>query len=93
MCRVVKRNELGNKTSTEPKAKTIANSSSIGNFSANEYIDPNDISCEPCPIASPCQFTPLPEFDPPSLDNDPSSIWVSPDLILDSSKVFNLSKV
>ncbi|XP_065878775.1 NAC domain-containing protein 71-like [Euphorbia lathyris] len=93
LCRVVKRNG-------EPKAKTIggssSSSSSIGNLSAQVFSNPNEIPCEASylhneslhssPVASPCQFTPIPEFHPPSMDNLPSSIWVSPDLILDSSK-------
>ncbi|WCJ20661.1 NAC domain containing protein 71 [Euphorbia peplus] len=96
LCRVVKRNEQqGNKAN----AKTICSSSSIENLATPVFSNPNDISCEPSylynenesyhssPVASPyCQFTPLPEFDPPSINNQPSNIWVSPDLILDSSK-------
>ena len=38
----------------------------------------------------PYEVTQAPPFEPVSVDTDPARIWVSPDLILDSSKVYNL---
>ncbi|XP_022772407.1 NAC domain-containing protein 71-like [Durio zibethinus] len=58
----------------------------------------DDISCQTSypniesryasPITSPYPYevTQVPPFEPVSVDTDPSSVWVSPDLILDSSK-------
>ena len=39
------------------------------------------------PIASPAELTPVSEFEPSLAETDPASFWVSPELILDSSKV------
>ncbi|XP_050231423.1 NAC domain-containing protein 71-like [Mercurialis annua] len=94
LCRVVKRNEQGQKTGNsngEPKAKMIIGSSSNGDIISNEHIPcqasyPCIESHHSSPIASPYQITPMSEFEPYPTDGNHSSLWVSPDFILDSSK-------
>ena len=53
---------------------------------------PNNESRYSSPITSPYPYevTQVPPFEPVSVDTDPANVWVSPDLILDSSKVYNL---
>lgn len=93
MCRVVKKNENAQKMSDfhgEAKSKTIGSSSSNGDFTsmmisneqpmtmANDFVSQTTSSHNIIPMAG---------YEPPLMATDPSSVWVSPDLILDSSKV------
>lgn len=56
------------------------------------YPNNNNESRYSSPITSPHPYevTQVPPVEPVSVDTtDPASVWVSPDLILDSSKVYN----
>jgi hypothetical protein len=89
----------------EPKAKMVGSSSSNGDFTfastSNEPVSiANDIPSQAShrynesqyssPITSPYEVTPVAEYEPSLMETNPPSFWVSPDLILDSSKVLNL---
>ncbi|KAM3686748.1 hypothetical protein ACB098_10G026800 [Castanea mollissima] len=103
LCRVVKKNENGQKMNDhgEPKAKRVGSSSSNVDFTSirasNEPISiSNDISSQASylqnesqyssPITPPHEVTPMAEFEPSLVETNPTSFWVSPELILDSSK-------
>lgn len=85
----------------EPKAKMVGSSSDIGDFTftraTNEPVGiASDMSSQTSclynesqyssPIASPHELTPVAEYEPAYTETNPSNFWVSPDLILDSSK-------
>lgn len=89
----------------EPKAKWVGSSSSNGDFTSvgmpNEVVIINEDTAfqtsQMCngstfssPIASPYHTTPMVENEAFSMGNNPSSLWVSPNLILDSSKVLEI---
>lgn len=85
------------------KDKQVGGSSSNNGSSAstgtmNEpMVNPDDMAFQASfmgsesnyasPIASPYQSRPMMDYEPASMGPIPSSQWVSPDLILDSSKV------
>lgn len=86
----------------EPKSKKIGSSSSNGDLtSARVLNEPLGVSGETSshasyqynesryssPITSPNEVTPVSDFEPSVTETNPASFWVSPDLILDSSKV------
>ncbi|XWS49235.1 hypothetical protein CRYUN_Cryun13aG0146500 [Craigia yunnanensis] len=76
-------------TNVELTSTTICKEplSSSGDISCQTSC-PNNESRYSSPITSPypCEFTQVQPFEPVSVDTDPASVWVSPDLILDSSK-------
>ncbi|KAG5523916.1 hypothetical protein RHGRI_030796 [Rhododendron griersonianum] len=87
----------------EPKAKWVGSSSCNEDFTStampNEAViinaDTSVQTSQMCygstfssPIASPFHTTPMVENEAFSMGNNPSSLWVSPDLILDSSKEY-----
>ncbi|KAK8976568.1 hypothetical protein V6N11_049225 [Hibiscus sabdariffa] len=78
LCRVVKSNEpKACDVHGKPKAKRVGNDSSSVELNS------------PRPITSTYEVTQVPPFEPVSVANYPTSTWVSPTLILDSSKVTN----
>ncbi|XVF52390.1 hypothetical protein PTKIN_Ptkin05aG0014300 [Pterospermum kingtungense] len=94
LCRIVKRNDQQKTNDAaahgEPKAKRVCNepSSTSGDISCQTSY-PNNESRYSSPITSPYPYevTQVPPVEPVSVDaTDPASVWVSPDLILDSSK-------
>ncbi|GKU95725.1 hypothetical protein SLEP1_g9048 [Rubroshorea leprosula] len=100
LCHVVKRNEHG-----EPKARRLGRSLDKGELTSTRISnEPVSISCDispqasyPCnesryssPTASPYEIqSQVAPFEPASMDSNPASLWVSPDLILDSSKDYS----
>ncbi|KAE8724149.1 NAC domain-containing protein 86 [Hibiscus syriacus] len=75
-------------TNIEHASTRVCNepSSTSGDISCQTSY-PNSESHYSSPITSPAhETTHLPPFQPASLDIDPASVWLSPDLILDSSK-------
>ncbi|PSS11618.1 NAC domain-containing protein [Actinidia chinensis var. chinensis] len=85
----------------EPKGKGVGSSSSNGDFTSTGMAsDPVIISDDTTfqtsqlcngsnfssPVSSPYPTMPMVENEPFSMETNPSSLWVSPDLILDSSK-------
>ncbi|GFZ15434.1 NAC domain containing protein 71 [Actinidia rufa] len=87
----------------ESKAKGVGSSSSNGDFtSTGMSSDPVIISDDTfqtnqlcngsnfsSPVSSPYPTMPMVENEPFSMGTNPSSLWVSPDLILDSSREFS----
>ncbi|KAK9266867.1 hypothetical protein L1049_027126 [Liquidambar formosana] len=88
----------------ESRAKRVGSSSSNGDFNStivsNEPLSVsneigsqasylNNESTYASPINSPYEIMPpMAEFNPASMESNPSNLWVSPDLILDSSKEY-----
>ncbi|XP_057509958.1 NAC domain-containing protein 71-like [Actinidia eriantha] len=87
----------------EPKGKGVGSSSSNGDFNSTRMAsDPVIISDDTTfqtsqlcngsnfssPVSSPYPTMPMVENEPFSMETNPSNLWVSPDLILDSSKEF-----
>lgn len=90
----------------DPKSKKIGSSSSNADFNSTTLLNEplsvsGDISSHASyqynesrfssPITSPNEVTPASEFEPSFVETNPTSFWVSPDLILDSSKVLIVS--
>ena len=86
----------------EPKSKKIGSSSSVGDSTSTRILnEPLVITGETSshvsyqynesryssPITSPNEVTPVSDFEPSVTGTNPASFWVSPELILDSSKV------
>lgn len=103
LCRVIKKNEKANDFQGVEKGKRAASSSTNGNdtsmrlTSSNELLSIcGDISSQASqlcnesryssPITSPSPYNVAPM---PSMDTDPSNFWLSPDMILDSSKDYS----
>lgn len=100
LCRVVKKNDKTNDSNGEPKApKRVGTSSSNVDLTSNEPLSisagmssqVNYESRHSSHTTSPYEATPTAEFEPASRDANPADFWVSPDLILDSSKVCDKS--
>lgn len=103
MCRVVKKNDQTQKSSDfhgEGKGKEMGSSSRNCDFTSiaisNEPLSITDNipshSNYSSPIASPYDPTRPADFELSSRGTtNPTDFWVSPDLILDSSKVFPTS--
>lgn len=96
LCRVVKKNEhiQKMKDAGETKAERLGRSLSNGDFTStrtpNEAMSiPNNESQYSSPSTSPYEVTPMAELEPALMETNPTRFWVSPDLILDSSKVSN----
>lgn len=104
MCRVIKKNEKASATQGESKGKRAASSSINGSdtsvrFSGGEPFSNsgdssshashlNNESRYSSPISSPYNVPPMGEVNLASLETNPSNFWISPDMILDSSKVY-----
>lgn len=88
----------------DTKSKQVASSSRNEDFTSSSILNepliiPDDdmqfqanymgsVSNYSSPLTSPYHTTPTMEIESVSVETNPSSLWVSPDLILDSSKVF-----
>ncbi|PSR91645.1 NAC domain-containing protein [Actinidia chinensis var. chinensis] len=83
LCHVVKKNDQRQKMSYvrgELKAKQVGKSSNNGNFTSSRILS------EPVTISEDTTFQAIVENESCLMGFDPSSPWVSPDLILDTSK-------
>lgn len=107
LCRIVKRNELSQKTSDchgEPKSKMVGNSSSYGDCETMEVCsEPLSMSnstysqgsylCNeiryPSHMPPQHEVTQMADLNPYLTETNPASCWVSPDMILDSSKDYS----
>ncbi|KAK7263323.1 hypothetical protein RJT34_30911 [Clitoria ternatea] len=102
LCRVVKKNEKASASSFgEHKGKRVGSSSINGSDTSmrlsseplsiscdvsSQISQPNNESRYSSPITSPYNVAPMAEFNQASTETNPSNIWISPDMILDSSK-------
>lgn len=93
LCRIVKRNEQkptrvgvgGSSGSGSPNVDSTRNSNEPFTTTSGDICQTSYSS----PITSPQMQQPF-ETVPVSIDTNPASVWVSPDLILDSSKVLEI---
>ncbi|KAF8380678.1 hypothetical protein HHK36_028168 [Tetracentron sinense] len=94
LCRVIKKNENGQKMGDphgESKSKRVGSSSATGDFTpisenpsqASYMYNASNYSS---PASSPYETTMRAELESTSTETNHASLWVSPDLILDSSK-------
>lgn len=104
MCRVIKKNEKASASQGEHKGKRAGSSSINGSdtsvkFSSEPFSNSGDASSQAShlnnesryssPITSPYNVAPMGEFNQASVETtNPSNFWISPDMILDSSKVY-----
>ncbi|XAR70614.1 hypothetical protein NMG60_11027524 [Bertholletia excelsa] len=95
LCRVIKKNEITQKASDvhgEPRAKQVGSSSNepmvISEDTAVQTSHISNGSNFSSPIASPHQTRSVAENEAFSMGTNPSSLWVAPELILDSSKEY-----
>ncbi|KAJ1428943.1 NAC domain [Sesbania bispinosa] len=102
LCRVIKKNEKGRDWMGEHKGKRAErglineNDTSMRISSDPLSISGGDVSSQAShlnneshyssPIASPDNVAPMPEFNQVSTETNPSEFWISPEMILDSSK-------
>ncbi|XP_020227944.1 NAC domain-containing protein 71 [Cajanus cajan] len=101
LCRVIKKNEKASASHVEHKGKRAGSSSMKGSdtsmrFSSEPFSNSGDASSQAShlnndsryssPITSPSNVAPMGEFNQPSVETNPSNFWISPDMILDSSK-------
>ncbi|KAM7491105.1 hypothetical protein LguiA_034026 [Lonicera macranthoides] len=97
LCRIMKKN--GDIKDKQVGGSSSNNGSSASTGTMNEpMVNPDDMAFQASfmgsesnyasPIASPYQSRPMMDYEPASMGPIPSSQWVSPDLILDSSKEF-----
>lgn len=84
----MKKNEKANE---KGKGRAGNNGSTTnGNDTSMRFSNSGDISSLSSPIDSPSHMAPVSGFEQASTDTNSSSFWLSPDMILDSSKVFVL---
>ncbi|KAK8658000.1 hypothetical protein V6N13_036216 [Hibiscus sabdariffa] len=102
LCRIVKRNEpKASDARGEPKATRVGSSSTDVELTMTRTCNQplsnsGDISCpksypnqgsnSSSRVTSPCEVTQVPPVEPGSVNTELGGVWVSPDLILDSSK-------
>ncbi|XP_045815902.1 NAC domain-containing protein 71-like isoform X1 [Trifolium pratense] len=100
LCRVIKKNEKENDSRGQGGKRVRAND---GNNSIS--TEGNEVSCQASqlcsgneshfssPIDFPCNLPNMAGFDQVSSDTNPSTFWLSPDMILDSSKDYSQIQV
>ncbi|KAK7330879.1 hypothetical protein VNO77_25085 [Canavalia gladiata] len=101
LCRVIKKNEKASDSQGEHKGKRAESSCINGSdtsvrFCSEPFSISGDVSSQSShlnngsryssPIASPYNVPPVAEFNQTSMEDNPSNFWISPDMILDSSK-------
>ncbi|KAG4930524.1 hypothetical protein AAZX31_17G149200 [Glycine max] len=105
LCRVIKKNEKASASQGEHKGKRAGSSSINGSdtsvkFSSEPFSNSGDASSQAShlnnesryssPITSPYNVAPMGEFNQASVETtNPSNFWISPDMILDSSKDYS----
>nr|DAD47529.1 TPA_asm: hypothetical protein HUJ06_017466 [Nelumbo nucifera] len=98
LCRVVKKNDQGLKNKGdlqgEPRGKKVGETSVTGKITPTRLLNgllSNTSSSNP--VMSPCEIPTMKEFSSENLNKiNPMNIWISPDLILDSSKVLDFHR-
>ncbi|KAG5029036.1 hypothetical protein AAZX31_05G104600 [Glycine max] len=101
LCRVIKKNVKASVSQGEHKGKRAGSSSINGSdtsvkFSSEPFSNSGDASSQAShlnkesryssPITSPYNVAPMGEYNQASVETNPSNFWISPDMILDSSK-------
>lgn len=104
LCRVVKRNEQTQKTSKRVGSSSSMGDFTSRRVSNEPLSISSDMSSQSSclynesryssPMTSPYPYevSTIPESEPAPMETNTANLWVSPDLILDSSKVKNIQE-
>nr|QSD99914.1 NAC family transcription factor [Melilotus albus] len=89
LCRVIKKNEKIKRVATN---SSISGSETSMRFSSNLLCISGDVSSQASHLKNESlsqNVAPIAEFNHVSMETNPSNFWISPDMILDSSKEYS----